>query len=95
MRIGMLTDYPSVEFCNGPALASQTFRRNMEARGHSVSLIGPRPKHKKVTGDAVLFKSLALRSYADTPIALPWPRQAFEARPWDVIHAHSNAMMMH
>ena len=95
MRIGMLTDYPAVEFCNGPALASQTFRRNMEARGHSVSLIGPRPKHRKVTGDAVLFNSLPLRSYADTPIALPWPRQTFEARPWDVIHAHSNALMMH
>ena len=43
MRIGMLTDYVAVDFANGPALATQTFKRNMEHRGHDVTIIGPRP----------------------------------------------------
>ena len=96
MHIGMLTDYVSVEFTNGPALASQAFRRNMEHRGHRVCLVGPRPFEREAEGDAMLFKSLRFRQYASTALALPWPRRNFTAcPPFDVIHAHSNSLMMH
>ena len=96
MYIGMLTDYVSVEFCNGPALASQSFRRNMEERGHQVSLVGPRPVAREAEGDALLFKSLRFRQYATTALAMPWPRRNFtDCPPYDVIHAHSNSLSMH
>ena len=96
MYIGMLTDYVSVEFCNGPALASQSFRRNMEGRGHQVSLVGPRPVAREAEGDALLFNSLRFRQYATTALAMPWPRRNFtDCPPYDVIHAHSNSLSMH
>ena len=47
MKIGMLTDFVAVEYCNGPALACQAFRRHMENRGHHVGLIGPKPNKEQ------------------------------------------------
>ena len=99
MKIGMLTDFPAVEYCNGPALASQAFRRNMEGRGHTVRFIGPKPHagQRQVDGDGnILFPSLRLRRYANTPFGFPWPLKAFTRKPdLDVIHGNSNAQMMH
>lgn len=99
MKIGLITDFPAVEFCNGPALAGQAFRRNMEGRGHKVSFIGPKPHkgQREVEGDGnVLFSSLQMKRYAKTPFGFPWPISRFTNRPdFDVIHGNSNAHMMH
>ena len=99
MKIGLLTDFPAVEYCNGPALASQAYRRNMEGRGHEVSFIGPRPKQsqRQVEGDGnVLFSSMVMKRYANTPFAMPWPLTPFKSKPdFDVVHGNSNGHMMH
>jgi 1,2-diacylglycerol 3-alpha-glucosyltransferase len=98
MRIGLLTDFPAVEFTNGPGLASQAFRRNMEARGHNVRLIGPRPLNgqREVSGDATLFNAFAMKRYANTPFGFPWPLNKVKEDPQvDVIHGNSNGFMMH
>jgi glycosyltransferase involved in cell wall biosynthesis len=99
MKIGLLTDFPAVEYCNGPALASQAYRRNMEGRGHEVSFIGPRPKRsqRQVEGDGnILFSSMVMKRYANTPFAMPWPLTPFKTKPdFDVVHGNSNGHMMH
>ena len=43
MHIAVLTDFAVVTYANGPALATQALRRHLQARGHRVTLVGPRP----------------------------------------------------
>lgn len=97
MKIGMLTDFVAVEYCNGPALACQTFRRHMENRGHHVGLIGPKPsKERKAEGETILLDSWRFRQYGNAPFAMPWPFNTFADKPdYDIIHANSNSMLMH
>lgn len=98
MRIGMLTDYVAVDFANGPALATQTFKRNMEHRGHDVTIIGPRPApwQRQPPEDSILFDSVAFRQYRGVRVAFPSPMSVLTDRPdIDVIHAHTNSLAMH
>ena len=98
MKIGMLTDFVAVEYCNGPALACQAFRRHMENRGHHVGLIGPKPsKDRKAEGETILLDSWRFRQYGNAPFAMPWPlNNLYSEKPkYDVIHANSNTMLMH
>ncbi len=96
--IGMLTDYVAVDFANGPALATQTFKRNMELRGHRVALVGPRPgKHQRQAPEgSLLFDSLPFRQYTTVRIGFPAPTDTWNRHPgFDVIHAHTNSLAMH
>ncbi|MCO4762701.1 MAG: glycosyltransferase [Myxococcales bacterium] len=98
MRIGMLTDYVAVDFANGPALATQTFKRNMEHRGHEVKIIGPRPAdwQRQAPADSILFDSVAFRQYPGVRVPFPSPLSSLTDRPAiDVIHAHTNSLSMH
>ena len=98
MRIGMLTDYVAVDFANGPALATQTFKRNMEMRGHHVTIIGPRPApwQRQPPEDSILFDSVNFRQYRGVRVAFPSPLSVLTDRPdIDVIHAHTNSLSMH
>jgi glycosyltransferase involved in cell wall biosynthesis len=71
----------------------------MEGRGHEVSFIGPRPKQsqRQVEGDGnILFSSMVMKRYANTPFAMPWPLTPFKSKPdFDVVHGNSNGHMMH
>ena len=93
----MLTDFVAVEYCNGPALACQAFRRHMENRGHHVGLIGPKPsKERKAEGETILLDSWRFRQYGNAPFAMPWPMKSYAEKPnYDIIHANSNSMLMH
>ncbi|MGB0647645.1 MAG: glycosyltransferase [Bradymonadia bacterium] len=97
MKIGMLTDFVAVEYCNGPALACQSFRRHMQNRGHQVGLIGPKPnKERKAQGETILLDSWRFRQYGNAPFAMPWPLNTYSAKPdYDIIHANSNTLLMH
>lgn len=98
MHIGMLTDYVAVDFANGPALATQTFKRNMEMRGHKVTLIGPRPgrDQRQAPPGSILFDSVAFRQYDKVRFGFPKPMSTFLDRPaFEVVHAHTNALTMH
>ncbi len=98
MRIGMLTDYVAVDFANGPALATQAFKRNMEHRGHDVTIIGPRPApwQRQPPEDSILFSSVPFRQYHGVRVPFPAPLNVISERPEvDVIHAHTNSLSMH
>ncbi len=98
LNIGMLTDYVAVDFANGPALATQTFKRNMELRGHRVTVVGPRPgkDQRQPAPDSILFDSLPFRQYTKVRFGFPWPIQTWTDNPgFDIIHAHTNALSMH
>ena len=97
MKIGMLTDFVAVEYCNGPALACQSFRRHMQNRGHQVGLIGPKPnKERTAQGETILLDSWRFRQYGNAPFAMPWPLNTYSAKPdYDIIHANSNTLLMH
>ncbi len=98
MHIGMLTDYVAVEFANGPALATQTYKRNMEQRGHKVTLVGPRPgkNQRQAPEGSILFDSLPFRQYTSVRIGFPSPSETWTRHPgFDVVHAHTNSLAMH
>lgn len=98
MHIGMLTDYVAVDATFGPALATQTFRRNMELRGHKTTLIGPRPAphQRQAPPESILFDAITLRAYYGVRVPFPKPEKALWDIPkFDVVHAHSNSLMMH
>ncbi|MEY3014847.1 MAG: hypothetical protein RIT45_3582 [Pseudomonadota bacterium] len=98
MHIGMLTDYVAVDFANGPALATQTFKRNMEMRGHKVTLVGPRPgkNQRQPPPDSLLFDSAPFHQYDKVRFGFPTPASTYLDRPpFDVVHAHTNALTMH
>jgi len=98
MHIGMLTDYVAVDATFGPALATQTFRRNMELRGHKTTLIGPRPgpDQRQAPPGSILFDAVTLRAYFGVRVPFPRPAETIWKNPgFDVIHAHSNSLMMH
>lgn len=98
MHIGMLTDYVAVEFANGPALATQTYKRNMEQRGHTITLVGPRPgkNQRQAPEGSILFDSLPFRQYTSVRIGFPSPSETWTRNPgFDVVHAHTNSLAMH
>lgn len=98
MHIGMLTDYVAVDATFGPALATQHFRRNMEHRGHDITFIGPRPATslRQAPPDSILFDSVTFPAYHGVRLPFPSPREAiYDIPKFDVIHAHSNSLMMH
>jgi glycosyltransferase involved in cell wall biosynthesis len=97
MKIGMLTDFVAVEYCNGPALACQSFRRHMQKRGHHVGLIGPKPNNEsRAEGETILLDSWRFRQYGNAPFAMPWPLNTYAAKPeYDIIHANANSLLMH
>ncbi|MSP92035.1 MAG: glycosyltransferase [Myxococcales bacterium] len=98
MRIGILTDYPVVTFANGPSLATQALKRYLEARGHAVTLVGPRPgpDEPHALPGSILLDAMDFDAHPGVRIPLPWPPQVFRQRPpIDVVHSHANSLLMH
>ncbi len=97
MHIGMLTDYIAPDCTFGPALASQTFRRNMEMRGHEVTLIGPKPADwmRKPPPGSIELTAGTFRQYAGVRFTFPWPVSSFTKLPkFDVVHSNANSLLM-
>ena len=66
MKIGMLTDFPAVEYCNGLHSNEPGVPEKYGGRGHTVKFIGPKPHkgQREVEGDGnILFSSCRLRLY--------------------------------
>jgi 1,2-diacylglycerol 3-alpha-glucosyltransferase len=97
MHIGILTDYPVVTFANGPSLATQALKRNLEGRGHQVALVGPRPGPDEPLAHpgAVLLNAVSFRAHAGVRIPFPWPKSGFAHPGFDVVHSHANSLLMH
>lgn len=98
MHIGLVTDYVAVDFTNGPALATQAMRRHFEARGHQVTLVGPKPGrgNRAAAPGSLLLDSTDFRAHAGVRVPWPWPPRAYLERPaFDVVHSHANSLLMH
>ena len=98
MHIGVLTDYPTVSFMSGPAIHTKFLSENLQARGHDVTLMGPKPPaHAPVDDpDAALFSGFGFPTHPDVKIALPWPLKNFTDPPKvDLIHGQTAQHMMY
>ncbi len=98
MHIAILTDFPAVTYANGPSLATQALKRYLEARGHRVTLVGPKPR----AGDAqapegsVLLEAVDFRAHDGVRLPFAWPPEVFEnSQKFDVIHSHATSLLMH
>lgn len=98
-KIGMLTDYARVSLLTGPVFMTQFFKRELEARGHSVQLIGPddpETQPGEIPEDSVLCPALDFPHYKGYMVPMPFDPGMF-SRPWelDVIHGQTNSLFLH
>jgi len=73
-RIGLLNDYVRVPYANGSSFASQFLYRELETRGHDVSVIGPYDPDAKASElplSHVTMRSVPLRNHPGVHLAMP------------------------
>lgn len=98
MRVAIVTDYPVVSFANGPSLATQALKRNLERRGHAVTIVGPKPgaDAPQPEPESLLLQSAPFRAHAGVQLPFAWPPKAFDnVQRFDVVHSHANSSLMH
>ena len=73
MRLGILTDFPSVAVQSGPAIHTRFLHDGMVNRGHRVTLIGPdTTSHDQVPSDqAMLLNAIPYPSHPKVKIVVP------------------------
>lgn len=73
MRLGILTDFPSVAVQSGPAIHTRFLHDGMVNRGHKVTLIGPdTTSHDQVPSDqAMLLNAIPYPSHPKVKIVVP------------------------
>ena len=73
-RLGILNDYVRIPYANGSSFASQLLYREFSARGHEVSVVGPRDP-KATAADLprrhVELRSVPLRIHPGVHIPFP------------------------
>jgi glycosyltransferase involved in cell wall biosynthesis len=72
-----MNDYVRVPYANGSSFASQFLYREFEARGHEVTIIGPKDpdaKASELPERHVCFSSLPLRNHPGVWLTFPNPR---------------------
>ena len=97
MHIGLLNDYIAADSTFGPALATATFSRNMQMRGHKVTCIGPRPGAgmRQTPPGSIELAAGNFRGYPGVRFTFPWPPRAFRDIPdFDIIHSNANTLLM-
>lgn len=96
MRIGILTDYPSVAHIAGPAIHTRFLKHTLERRGHSVVLMGPdTDADDPVPGESHLYPSRSYPTHPKVKIPLPadWDRM-WQAPRVDLVHSQTNTHMI-
>ncbi|MFN3198346.1 MAG: glycosyltransferase [Bradymonadia bacterium] len=98
MRVGIMTEYPSVAVQSGPALHTRFLYEQMKGRGHSVVLMGPDTGSEDPidASEVQLYKG---RPYPTHPkVKIPMPASfghMWNAPDVDVIHSQTNTHMVH
>lgn len=98
MHIAILTDYAVTTFANGPAYSTQTLKRYLEARGHKVTIVGPKPAEDapQAPDGSLLFASAEYKGHPGLHVGFPFPDSVFDnSQQFDVIHSHANSLVMH
>ena len=98
MRVGLMTEFPSVSVQSGPAIHTRFLYDTMTRRGHDVTVMGP-----DTTGLAPLYaeKNHLYRGkpYPTHPkVTVPMPGEfsnMLDAPEVDVIHSQTNMHMVH
>ena len=93
MRVGILTDFPSVVVQSGPALHTRFLHDGLRKRGHEVTLIGPDTNETApVEGvKSLLFKGHPYPSHPNVRVVVPSPLSRLAHPPkLDVIHGQTN-----
>lgn len=94
MKVGILTDYPSIAVQSGPALHTKFLHDGLVARNHDVTLMGPDTLDGQTpTAGAKLFllKGHPYPSHPKVKVVVPSPLRKMLAPPvFDVIHGQVN-----
>ncbi|MCU0672500.1 MAG: glycosyltransferase [Myxococcota bacterium] len=98
-RVGLINDYVRIPYANGSSFASQFLFRELRARGHEVTVVGPRDpdaRPEELPPRYVELPSLPLRNHPGVHLAMPsrtgldeLARQRFDL----VLAQTSNALM--
>ncbi len=73
-RVGLVNDYLRIPYANGSSFASQFLFRELEKRGHDVTVIGPRDpsaRPDQLPAKHVAFSSLPMRNHPGLYMPLP------------------------
>ncbi len=73
-RVGLINDYVRIPYANGSSFASQFLFRELRARGHEVTVIGPRDpdaRPEELPPSHVELSSLPLRNHPGVHLAMP------------------------
>ncbi|MCB9600396.1 MAG: glycosyltransferase [Sandaracinus sp.] len=73
-RVGLINDYVRVPYANGSSFASQFLFRELRARGHEVTVVGPRDpdaQPRELPPRYVELPSLPLRNHPGVHLAMP------------------------
>lgn len=98
-NIGLLNDYLRIPYANGSSFASQFLYRELSARGHRVSVIGPSDPAASagdLPPDCVTLDSGPLRNHPGVRVPLPTPRalREVEARNLDLVLGQSGTELI-
>lgn len=98
-RVGLINDYVRIPYANGSSFASQFLFRELRARGHEVTVVGPRDpdaRPEELPPRYVELPSLPLRNHPGVHLAMPTRGSLDELARQDfdlVLAQTSNALM--
>jgi glycosyltransferase involved in cell wall biosynthesis len=93
MRVGILTDFPSISVQSGPAIHTRFLHDGLKRRGHGVTLIGPdtNAAEKVPTDEALLLQGIPYPSHPKVKVVVPSPLPRLWNGPkLDIIHGQVN-----
>ena len=98
-HIGLINDYVRIPYANGSSFASQFLYREFRARGHRVTVVGPRDPHarpEELPQSHVSLPALPLRNHPGVYLPLPTRRSlaAVAAQRFDVMLAQASSELL-
>ncbi len=92
MKVGLLTDFPSISVQSGPALHTRFLHDGLKRKGHDVTLMGPDTMDGgSDAANMHLFKGVPYPSHPKIKVVVPRPvSQLLNAPKLDVIHGQTN-----
>ena len=98
MRVGILTEFPSLYVQSGPAIHTRFLHDGLVRRGHDVLLVGPSANDPQDDNDIKrhLFKGLSYPTHPKVKVSFPWPLHKLTNGPRvDIYHGQTNSHMIH
>ena len=92
MRVGILTDFPSLALQSGPSIHTNFLHDGLRKRGYDLTLIGPSTDAQPANDNRVhLFKGVPYPSHPKLKVVVPQPwRQLANPPKLDLIHGQTN-----